>query len=580
MKTAIFVLAILFLSSFFLAMQTTMAQQQPPITIHWVVSAGATKDLEIAEIMKKELIQIGIDVKIESFDKASFLARTYFNPGLTFDQGGSDAAYQGYSWMLTDYIWYIGCYTSDYLPPIGWNYWAWRDGTADTLIRNGMSSYNTTYRMQNLYAWQEEHQKDVGTIVVGYPLYAQMTRKEIKGYNGMLRAYDAGNWTVEGATHPVTVRYISHFATGLVTGLLPFYLGSGYIELNTMYRSLYQVGRTPEGRYAAVPDMAESVEYSADGMMATFHLRHDIKWHDGVPFTSKDVKYTFDVLMDPKAEAEYYGDFSAAVSSVSAPDDYTVVLHLAKPTPELTTLLMSSYSLIVPEHVLGKIPHDQLKASDYNTKTPPPGTGPFKFKAWTRAEYMQLEASKDFYRGAPAIDSLVFEAITEPMTGLAALKKGDAQMLDIYFSVEFPDEIPGLKANPDLHVETVPYPRTLFIALNHNHPALGNRLVRQAIAYLVPYDQIRDQVYKGMIQLGNSPIVASTWGWDPNALQYHYDPAKAKELMAMAGYAPWPPPAAEIPSSVYVVPAVEALVAGLIVGFGATYAVLRRKKSE
>ena len=580
---AIFVVFVLLLiSNFFIGMQTTRGQEQPPITIHWVVIAGVTKDLEIAEIMKKELIQIGIDVRIETMEKASALARTYFNPGLTFDEGGMDAAYQGYSWMLTDYVWYIGCYASEFLPPIGWNYWAWMNGKADILIKNAMSSYNTTERLKYLYEWQEEHQKDVGTIVVGFPLYAQMTLKEIKGYSGMYRAYDAGNWTVEGKTREdsVAVRYISYPGTGYVTGLLPFYLGTGYIQLNTMYRSLYQVGQTPDGKYLAVPDMAESVGFSEDGMTATFRLRRDIKWHDGVPFTSKDVKYTFDAILDPKTEAEYYGDFSDAVKSVEAPDDYTVVLHLRRKAPELTTLVMTSYSLIVPEHVLGKIPHDQLKTSDYNTKTPPPGTGPYKFKAWARVEYMEVEAFNDFYRGPPFVDKLVFECISEPMTALSALEAGDAEMVDIYFSVEFPDEIPRLKADPKFNVESVPYPRTMFIPLNHNHPALGNRLVRQAIAYLVPYEKIRDEVYKGMLQSGNSPIHPATWGWNPNATYYKYDPAKAKELMAKAGYAPWPPPEIVIPSSVYVMPAVAGLIAGLIVGFGAGYVVMKRKKEK
>jgi len=587
LKAISVVLLSLLFGSFFLVMAGAQQEQVPPITIHWTVLAGDTKKLEIAELMKKELTQIGVNVQIESLEKASYFAHTYFSPGLTWDDGGMDADYMGYSWMLTDYVWYIGCYASEGLPPVGWNYWAWTNGVADNLLRAGMGSYNTTERLQHLNAWQEMHQEDVGTIIVGYPLYAQMTRKEVKGYSGMYRAYDAGNWTVEGKTRAdqVIVKYASHPTTGFVTGLLPFYLGTGYIQQNTLYRSLYQVGLTPDGKYAAVPDMAESVEFSSDGMAATFHLRRDIKWHDGVPFTSKDVKYTFDAILDPKTEAEYYGDFSAAVKSVEAPDDYTVVLHLAKKSPELTTLVMTSYSMIVPEHVLGKISNDKLKTSEYNTKTPPPGTGPFKFKAWTRAESFEVEAFDGFYRGAPFLKGIVFETVTEPMTALSALRARDVDMMDIYFSTDIPDEVPKVEADPAFHVERIPYPRTLFIALNHKHPVLANPLVRQAIAYLVPYEQIRDVVYKGMLQLGNSPIHPATWGWNPKAPSYTYDPAKAKELMAKAAYSPWPPPEvvtpeAVIPASAYVIPVLGGLVVGLIVGFGAAAVVMRKRKAE
>jgi peptide/nickel transport system substrate-binding protein len=330
------------------------------------------------------------------------------------------------------------------------------------------------------------------------------------------------------------------------------------------------------------PELAESYEISEDGMSATFHLRPNIYWHDGTPFTSADVKFTYDAILDPQTGSTFHGDFSAAVKAVETPDDYTVVLRLNKPTPEILSLVGTYGAMIIPKHVLEDIPHAELRTCKYNTEAPPPGLGPMKFVKWEHGKYVEYEAYDNYYLGRPFVDHLFQVYIPEPTTALAALEAHNVDMLYSYISDSLTSEIKRLQSErPDINASTYTAFNSIMIPMNNEHPILNNKYVRKAIAHMIPYEDIIESIYYGLAIRSNGIPPPVTWGWNPNTPYYDYDPEKAKEYLKMAGFPEWPPAPAvvETPLTTYLLPAAT-LVVGLVVGSLGSYLALKRKATK
>ena len=119
-----------------------------------------------------------------------------------------------------------------------------------------------------------------------------------------------------------------------------------------------------------------------------------------------------------------------------------------------------------------------------------------------------------------------------------------------------------------------------FIPINNDHPILGNKYVRQALAYATPYDKVINDVFMGAAIPANSPIHPAMWSWNPETKYYTYDLDKARECLTKAGYPDWPPPLPEeIPKSAYLTPALGGLIIGIVIGIAAMYIVNKRQMS-
>ncbi|MGZ5899509.1 MAG: ABC transporter substrate-binding protein, partial [Reyranella sp.] len=171
--------------------------------------------------------------------------------------------------------------------------------------------------------------------------------------------------------------------------------------------------------FKPVPSLAESWEQAPDGKTITFHLRRDVAWHDGKPFTAADVQYTvLEVIkkVNPRAGTAY-----RAVEAVDTPDPHTAVFRLSEPSPVIWAVLSSAEAPILPRHLYEGTPP---LSNPWNGKLV--GTGPFVFKEWVRGDYVLLERNPNYWRkDRPYLDRIRFRTIPDPGAREAALETGE-----------------------------------------------------------------------------------------------------------------------------------------------------------
>jgi peptide/nickel transport system substrate-binding protein len=273
-------------------------------------------------------------------------------------------------------------------------------------------------------------------------------------------------------------------------------------------------------------ELAESWDVSPDGLIITFHLRHGVKWHDGREFTSHDVLYTYLVTIDPKTPTAYADAFKQ-VKKAEAPDASTFRVTYDKPfAPALESWGMS----ILPAHLLeGKdITKSELARH-------PVGTGPYIFKEWTAGQKITLESNPDYYEGRPYIGRYIYRIIPDNSTMYMELKAAGIDMMGIS-PVQYLRQTgtPEFKARFNKYR----YPASAFTYLGYNlrHQLFSDRRVRQAITSAINKDEIVHGVLLGMGQVAHGPYKPGTWAFNPNIKDFDYNPQRAKQLLAEAGW--------------------------------------------
>lgn len=274
-----------------------------------------------------------------------------------------------------------------------------------------------------------------------------------------------------------------------------------------------------------VPLLAESWRSSDDKRAWTFQLREDVSWHDGQPFTAGDVKFTFDYLRDhpfPMSAAEA----TSQIDHVEVGSPSEVTFHLKSPSLDFLADVAGAIQ-ILPKHVWQKVA-DPLKFLD-----PPAfiGTGPFKFVETRRGEYHLFEANDRYFLGRPAVDRLIFKAVTNPPL---ALESGDVDAA----SFSSPLALARFNNRADFVITKGPYSYYLTkLIFNVSHPPFASKEVRQAFAYALDRQEIINQV------LGGSGLVASAGllhpdseFFNPNLPRYEHNKERAEELLSRAGF--------------------------------------------
>jgi peptide/nickel transport system substrate-binding protein len=168
-----------------------------------------------------------------------------------------------------------------------------------------------------------------------------------------------------------------------------------------------------------IPGLAASWDQSGDGLQWTFHIRPNVTWHDGQPFTADDAKFTFDAIQDPKTKTPYRSRFSN-IARFDAPDKstFTVTLKVAD-CPFLITTMQTP---IVPKHLLSG--SADINADEFNSSRPV-GTGPFMFKEWQRSDHLTLTANPNYWQGRPKIDQWIRRTVSDDNVLQALLKTGE-----------------------------------------------------------------------------------------------------------------------------------------------------------
>lgn len=277
------------------------------------------------------------------------------------------------------------------------------------------------------------------------------------------------------------------------------------------------------------PYLAESWEADADLTTWTFHLRDGVRWHDGVPLTAADVKFTFDRARDPDEGANNAADF-AKVVSVDVVDPLTVKVTLEAPDAFFAARLALGGNEIIPEHVLGG--YDLLAdAVEFNSKTPI-GSGPFKMVRAVPGSYFELTRNEDFFLGAPYLDGLVFRVVPDGNTRVTQLLTGQLDWVDIE-----PPQLPAVSKVPHVQVTTFDSLGYQLFAWNLRNPLFQDTRVREAMMYAVDRRSMIATVSPGLGYVDDVYIPHSIdWVPRPDVQFREYDPAKALELMAEAGW--------------------------------------------
>jgi len=289
-----------------------------------------------------------------------------------------------------------------------------------------------------------------------------------------------------------------------------------------------------------VPDLATAWTWNADHTKLTFKLREGVKWHDGKPFTAKDVKCTFDMLMG-KASAKFRKNPRKSwydnVNEVSANGDFEATFSLKRPQPALLALLASGYTPVYPCHV-----------SPADMRTRPVGTGPFKFVEFKANESIKIARNPDYWKkGRPYLDGIEFTIIPNRSTAILAFVAGK-------FDITFPTEvtIPLLKdvkkQAPQAVCVVAPTNVSTNLIVNRDTPPFNNPDLRRAMAMTLDRKAFLDIMFEGQGDIGGSmlPGPEGVWGMPADMLKtisgYGPDIKKnrdeARKLMQKAGYGP------------------------------------------
>ena len=294
------------------------------------------------------------------------------------------------------------------------------------------------------------------------------------------------------------------------------------------------VTQNADGEY--IPYLAESWEFSDDGLTWTFHLRDDVMFHNGDPVTAHDFVWTYERALDPDLASPGAGRRLTGMT-FEAPDDYTLVFNF--PAPAISLLQFMNWGYMAP---MSQRAVEELGA-EYELN--PVGTGPYKVVEVRPGEGVAMERWDDynwgpeFFDGANTgpynFDRIEFSILPEEATRIAALESGD---IDYVNGISNPLDVAILEA-AGVTVQQAPFGQVRMIYIQNHVPPFDDALVRQALNYAVNREEITQIVTDGADQISRGPISPGMLGYDPAIEEqcgYHFDLDRAKELMQEAGY--------------------------------------------
>ena len=294
------------------------------------------------------------------------------------------------------------------------------------------------------------------------------------------------------------------------------------------------------GTTELIPDLAESYTISDDGLTYTFKLRPGVKFHNGRTLTSADIKYSIERSVNPETQSPGQGFFwqiagfdemaagdATELSGITTPDDNTVIINLSQPDATFLQIVAINFAFAVPREEVEKY------GLDFGRN--PVGTGAYKMTDWTLGQHVVFERNTDYFReGAPLLDKITFEVGQDPSVALLRLKRGEVDVLgDPIPSANFLQEVADPE-NADLIVEGGLL-HTGYITLNTTKPPFDNKLVRQAVNMAINKERVI-KIVNGRATVANQPLPPAMPSYDTNFEGYAYDPEKAKQLLAEAGY--------------------------------------------
>jgi peptide/nickel transport system substrate-binding protein len=301
-----------------------------------------------------------------------------------------------------------------------------------------------------------------------------------------------------------------------------------HLVADNFYSGLLQF----DERLEPQPGLAESWQVAPDGRTYTFRLRPNVLWHDGAPFTSADVKFTFEEIL-LKFHARTKAGLENVLAGIDTPDAQTVVFRFKEPYAPFLRRLDVVEAPILPKHV-----YEGTDAQANEANLRPVGTGPYKFAEYIKGDRVRMVRNDRYFKpDLPYLDEVVFRVIPQESSLVLALEQGEVD-----YSWTLPGaDIPRLQQDPRIRLVNAPAgPGGSYcidqIIFNLTHPPLDKLEVRQAFAHGVNRQQILDQVRFGQGRVAQGPIAsAMTWAFNPNVPKYDYSVQQANELLDRAG---------------------------------------------
>jgi peptide/nickel transport system substrate-binding protein len=283
---------------------------------------------------------------------------------------------------------------------------------------------------------------------------------------------------------------------------------------------LFDALLTRDDHFNVQPGLAERWEIP-DPLTYVFHLHTGVKFHDGRPLTSLDVKWTFDSLLQGKLRSTKTSTYRY-VDRIDAPDDFTVVFHLKEPFAALLWNLSEGAIGIVPEGSLDEMTRQPI------------GTGPFKFVSAETDKDVILARNDNYWGARPHLARVRFDVVPDATTQALELRKGSADLT--INSPMPPDAIVTLERDPSLIVQRGAGTRLAYLAFNLRDPILKDVRVRQAIAYALDRRPMIEYLWRNQVQAASSILPRQSWAYNGDVQRYDYDPGKARQLLDAAGY--------------------------------------------
>jgi peptide/nickel transport system substrate-binding protein len=271
------------------------------------------------------------------------------------------------------------------------------------------------------------------------------------------------------------------------------------------------------------PQLATEWAVSEDNLSWTFTLREDVVFHDGTAFNAEAVQTNIERFLDPENAAPF-AFLLSGIDNVEVTGEYEVTFNLTEPFAPILSNLSNSFIAMVS-------PAQLAEATAGEPITDPIGTGPYRFVEWNRGENIILAVNEDYYGNVPAIPEIEWRFITEDSARVVALESGEA---DVIMRVP-PADAPRLEGSEDFALARPSSVRTIYLGFHTQREPFTDQRVRQALNHAVNKEAIVNSILQGVGSPSSAPVSPGVFGYTPVG-PYEYDPERARELLADAGY--------------------------------------------
>ncbi len=353
-------------------------------------------------------------------------------------------------------------------------------------------------------------------------------------------APDSGTGTAANGRHPWTVPNTLRVISGNVPRTLNPLLATQTVEAS-IARLTTDILVSADAKGNFVPRLAREVPthenggISADGKTITYHLRSGVLWHDGVPFTSRDVRFSYDAIMNKNNDVISRHGYDL-ITRVDTPDPLTVVFHLKAPfAPFISVIFGESDSpyAIVPEHLLAK--YKSIDNIPYNSA--PVGTGPFKFVRWIRGDRIEFVRNDKYYLGKPKIEKIIWRLVPDENTEVQLMRTHEADWM-------YETTVGAYKTIKDKPEVTIVLPDVNgyeALMMNSGKGPTADVRIRRAIAMAIDKTRLANELTYGAGTVATGDLPAFMWAFDPSVKNLPYAPDAAAKAMAALGYTPQKP---------------------------------------